>query len=478
MKKLFLVFVLALFTAQFSQAQWEPEVRLTNDPDSSLTTYFKKCIAAIDDIVHVVWYDKRDGNWEIYYKRSTDGGITWEADVRLTNDDSGSYYPVIEASGTDVHVAWQDYRDGNSEIYYKRSLDGGLSWGTDTRLTDYTGYSRLPSISVSGSVVHVVWHDTRDGNYEIYYKRSTDGGLSWGADKRLTDDDGGSIASSIAASGTNVHVVWNDWRDGNGEIYYKSSTDEGANWGPDTRLTNNTSTSNTPSIAGAGTELHVVWMVWEGSGAEIYYKRSQDGGITWGDDTRLTYEIGSYSYNPNIAVSGPVLHVVWYDNREWNYHIYYKRSDDGGENWGEDTLISGNGVMSSKGSSVAVSGSMVHVVWYDDRDGNYEIYYKRDPTGGFPVGINNELTGNSGQSVSIYPNPASTILNISFSSPSDEAITLRFMDMSGKRLKTYNFAAVEGMNQYTINLDDFQNGFYFIELTDGTNRYFQKVIIN
>lgn len=80
--------------------------------------------------------------------------------------------------------------------------------------------------------------------------------------------------------------------------------------------------------------------------------------------------------------------------------------------------------------------------------------------------------------VSIYPNPASTILNILFNSPSDETIMLRIMDINGKTFRTLDFTTVEGMNKYTINLDDFRNGLYFIEMIDGTNRIFKKVIIN
>jgi hypothetical protein len=74
-----------------------------------------------------------------------------------------------------VHVVWQDYRDVNSEIYYKRSSNGGTTWGTDTRLTNNSASSGLPSIAVSGSVVHVVWEDNRDTEIEVYYKRNPTG---------------------------------------------------------------------------------------------------------------------------------------------------------------------------------------------------------------------------------------------------------------------------------------------------------------
>jgi hypothetical protein len=118
-------------------------------------------------------------------------------------------------------VVCTDNRDGNNEIYYKRSIDGGINWGADTRLTNNTGSSESPSVIVSGSVVQVVWADSRDLNYEIYYKRSTDGGVNWGADTRLTDAPDISVNSSVTVSGSVVHVVWKDLRDGNWEIYYK-----------------------------------------------------------------------------------------------------------------------------------------------------------------------------------------------------------------------------------------------------------------
>jgi hypothetical protein len=86
-----------------------------------------------------------------------------------------SQCPSVAVSGSVVHVVWEDNRDGSWEIYYKRSTDTGVNWGADTRLTNATAYSEYPSVAVSGSVVHVVWHDERDGNYEIYHKRNPTG---------------------------------------------------------------------------------------------------------------------------------------------------------------------------------------------------------------------------------------------------------------------------------------------------------------
>jgi hypothetical protein len=218
----FLPAILLLVSPAIVHAQWEPDVRLTYDASSSYTPWHNTwCVAATGDTIHVVWEDNRDGNYEIYTKRSSDGGTSWGPDTRLTNNPAYSDYPSVAVSGSNVHVVWDDTRDGNWEIYAMRSTDGGLSWGPDTRLTNDTAGSMYPSAAASGSNVHVVWRDNRDGNAEIYTKRSTDGGLSWSLDTRLTNDTAASWNPSVAVSGLKVHAVWQDNRDGNWEIYYK-----------------------------------------------------------------------------------------------------------------------------------------------------------------------------------------------------------------------------------------------------------------
>src|SRR4030095_10763704 len=221
MAKLKFLFIIAHCTLIIGNcfSQWLQDVRLTNDPAQSYTSFNNAwCIASSSGyIVHVVWYDNRDGNSEIYYRRSTDGGISWGADTRLTYNSSFSFSPSIAVSGQIVHVVWFDNRDVNWDIYYKRSTDGGVSWGPDTRLTINPTNSDYPSVSVSGQTVHVVWEDDRDSG-AIYYKRSTDGGISWGADTRLSFGSNYSSTPSGAVSGQTVHVVWYDERHGYPEI--------------------------------------------------------------------------------------------------------------------------------------------------------------------------------------------------------------------------------------------------------------------
>jgi hypothetical protein len=418
-------------------AQWEPDRRLTTDTSAQYTNWYSNswCVSASGDTVHVVWYDLRHG-WpdaEIYYKRSTDAGITWEIDTRLTSFLSLSEFPSIAALVSKVHVVWMDDRagGGNREIYYKRSTDGGVIWNPDVRLTYDSSYSYWPSVAVSGLDVHVVWNDYRDGNFEVYYKRSTDEGFSWNSDVRLTHDTLASMFPCIAASDSVVHVVWYAHPEGarNFQIYYKRSTDKGTSWGLDTRLTNSTQNSLYPTIAVSGTHVNVAWSDSRDGNYEIYTKRSTNEGINWEADTRITYDTANSTIG-SIAVSGFNVHVVWSHGITGPpfTEIYYTRSRDGGLTWEPTTTLT----RTSVGPSIAISGSKVHVVWYDNRDGNQEIYYKRNPTGNSGVGESSggsyPLTSNL--SFSVVPNPFTSFTTL----PGHSSEHFSLYDISGRRV--------------------------------------------
>jgi len=109
----------------------------------------------------------------------------------------------------------------------------------------------------------------------------------WEPDQRLTFDDSTSRTSmyqhsqNIASGpGGVLHVVWIDMRDHRtGEIYYKRSSDRGATWSQDTRLTYNPGWKNSPSVSALDTDVHVVWEDDHiGLLSKVYYKRSTDGG--------------------------------------------------------------------------------------------------------------------------------------------------------------------------------------------------------
>lgn len=366
-----LTIIIGLLVAGTLSAQgWGPDIRLTNDPAESYTGYNNQwCVAVSGSYVHVVWFDNRDGNFEIYYKRSTDGGITWGSDTRLTNAPGDSKNPSIAVSGTYVYVVWSDGRPANPGIYYKRSADSGSTWGSDTKLTLSGG--PYPCIAASGSNVHVV----SDG---INYINSTDNGLTWNIEIPLASGGNNPV---VACVGNNVHVAWHT-PPSSIVIQYKRSIDNGATWSSATTIST-PGGGYSPSIAVSGNFVNVVFHDARDGNYELYQNRSTDNGVTWEETpTRITNSDG-VSAHCSLAESGNNVALVWFDRRDGNAETYYKNSIDNGRTWGLDTRLT-NALGESVGASIAAANSSVYVAWYDDRDGNREVYYKRYVEQGSP----------------------------------------------------------------------------------------------
>ena len=123
-------------------------------------------------LLHVVWWNTTPGGEaEIYYKDSPDGGTIWTSARRLTWTPGISYSPDIRLGFSgQLHVVWRDLAASNEEIFYKKSPDGGATWGSTQRRTWTSGSSYEPAIAFDSSGdLHVVWCDDTPGNYEIYY---------------------------------------------------------------------------------------------------------------------------------------------------------------------------------------------------------------------------------------------------------------------------------------------------------------------
>jgi hypothetical protein len=71
-------------------------------------------------------------------------------------------------------LLWCDDHDGNQALYYRFSLDGSESWSTETKLSECVapaGYLSAHLLIITGQYIHIAFNDDRTGENEIYYKR-------------------------------------------------------------------------------------------------------------------------------------------------------------------------------------------------------------------------------------------------------------------------------------------------------------------
>jgi len=376
-KKFAFIIIIGLFLLiqPLSAQTWTAAKRLTWNSDNS---WHPAITLGSNNHIHMVWYDNTPGNPEVFYKKSTNGGTNWTT-KRLTWNSGESEVPAIAVdSGNHIHVVYSDNTPGNKEIFYKRSTNGGVSW-TITRLTWSSGHSNDPAIAVdSGNHIHVVYSDDTPGSPEICYRRSTNGGSTWGSVRRLTWTSAPSYTPAITADSSNhIHVVWKEYKPGVPEIYYKRSTDGGATWGSARRLTWTSSPSDFPSITvDSSNHIHMVWQDRAPGNFEIYYRKSTNGGDTWGSVRRLTWTSG-LSNSPAIALdSSNHIHVVWTDGTPGAIDIYYKRSTNGGVTWTTKRLT-WSSLPSSSPSIDTDSSNNIHLLWQEYIPGDLEIFYKK-----------------------------------------------------------------------------------------------------
>lgn len=92
-----------------------------------------------------------------------------------------------------------------------------------------------------------------------------------------------------------------------------------------------------------------------------------------------------------------------------------------------------------------------------DFDGKYEY--------SSTIQLNKSVTGL--QSVSLFPNPFSDKLSITFTSSTDSKYEVAVLDLQGKTVHTETFNAVEGINEMKLSsaLSELHAGFYVIQIT-------------
>ena len=78
--------------------------------------------------------------------------------------------------------------------------------------------------------------------------------------------------------------------------------------------------------------------------------------------------------------------------------------------------------------------------------------------------------------LTVYPNPASSEVNISFHSEVEGKYLLRLVDITGQILLSESKDVSAGENKYTINLQNFAPGIYLLLLQSGDDIMQTRII--
>lgn len=258
--------------------------------------------------LHVVWMDEcaQFGNcddapntlpFDVFHR--VFDGTAW-SDITVVSDDvndAESESPVI-ATDTDgnIHVIWQDNGNiqgsGSDFDLMHRMFDiNSDSWGPVTVINDNDREDRAPNMAAGGDgSLHVAWErrTNEDGpdDVDIFYARSTDGGLTWDDEIKISSDAGNNRSGNptIAADSTGVaYVVWQDNGDildtgDDNDIYLK--TVDGQDVGETFVVTDSPldgASLGPRAVAGPDDRVHIIWedtatLFNSGTDFDIFYR--------------------------------------------------------------------------------------------------------------------------------------------------------------------------------------------------------------
>jgi hypothetical protein len=93
-----------------------------------------------------------------------------------------------------------------------------------------------------------------------------------------------------------------------------------------------------------------------------------------------------------------------------------------------------------------------------------------------PEGVSiNEIT--SIENLNVYPNPATDVVSISYSTVGNENVSYRMTDLSGKSVIVRDLGVRNGSQIENIDLSNLASGMYILEIAAGNKRSVQKVSV-
>ena len=266
--------------------------------------------------LYIAWTRFTGSLSQIYFIRSTDGGSSF-SEPQLIGDQSSVQWPVpaVGPNG-EVYVAWVGFSPRALKL--DKSIDGGMNFSADRTIQTLS----LTASTINGGIlvfaypamdvdisnspyrgnVYISYPDYgADGSLDMFFTRSTNGGVNWSIRMRINDDPLGARADqfhpwiSVDQQGV-ISVIFYDRRnDPNNylmDIYLTQSFDGGLTFTPNKRLT---TVSSDPRAGVLASEYRTVSL-------------KMPAGL-----------IGEYI---GISTWDSYLNAVWTDTREGNQNVY------------------------------------------------------------------------------------------------------------------------------------------------------------
>ncbi len=505
-----------------------PGAALSSDPSVATDTAgnFYIVTISLNDVT---------GNGEAWLFKSIDGGVTFDSAYHIAS--SSGAFEDKELAATDfnpsspycnnMYVSWTRF-SSSTNILLTRSTNQGVTWSNPVTVSSEPSVQgSVPAVGPNGEV-YVAWYGYDFSSENIYFDKSTDGGLTFGTDHVISPCPNAWFPSmAVDLSGGqyngNIYVTWNDERNGDGDIFLSVSSDGGNTWSAVKRINNDP--------IGNGREQYWPWVTVSQSGEidlifydtrntsnnsiiEAYLARSTDGGENFTNELLSSEQSPTNTPNSDVrfgdyigidAYGGNIVVPVWTDERAGGYDmdiytahitpvpvelVSFDARTEGGKNileWQTATEQNNRGFQvqrSTDGKKFIARGfvpgngttTQLHNYSYTDECTDGTVFYRLkqvDFNGDYKYSNTIELNSIGASQYQLsqnYPNPFNPTTLISYRIPNDGFVSLKIYDVLGQEVKTLvNGFQPAGAHTINFNAAGLNSGVYFYKMEAENN---------
>ncbi len=236
---------------------------------------------------------------------------------------------------------------------------------------------------------------------------------------QVSDGGHGAYEASLTSVGDGFAVAWHDTRHGLPEIYMRLIGADGEPAGPEHRLTTSADRSYEPSLDVVGDDLVVAWYDVSARDAGLSAARvgvwAPDGTPRW---TRTLSDAGRHGRIPVVRTRPGRLFCAWLEEEGESVGVWAQWLDGGGTpvdaprriadagptTWNLNAALDADGVASTY-PALAFGGRRAALTWFDERDGNREVYLSTGPPEVLRAGVEaaaRRITHTPGESIGAY----------------------------------------------------------------------------
>lgn len=390
--------------------------------------------------------------------------------------------PDIASRGDTVYTVFKHDDVDSNYVYVMSSFDGGSSFGVPHRVDFYAdSLSDFPTIAIDQFGQPLVAYMRMDSGYvniRWVVSRSTDYGVTFLPDVVASGASGTEICdccpASLVISGSDVALLYRPNISNIRDNWVSFSNDDGSSFPNGMNIDqHNWILMSCPSSGPDGVivddTLYSIFMNGSTGSNRLYTNKNHIGTFTSSPAVPLTGTIAGLSQQNygRIANYGTAVAQVWKQVISGSAHLslLFTENIHSGFPAAFDTVASGGGSTATNGD-VAVSSDAVHVVWQNDATGT--IKYRKGFFG--PAGIQNLSV--SKNHLFIYPNPVSDRFFVEHSLTKKAELVIYGIAGNVLSRKT-----VFPQDKISIDTETFDNGSYYLSISDGEKVLSQNFIV-